>query len=243
MVCHWYRNLLAVLLGALSLSLQANTVWQDVRVSALDGNNYRLGSAERQIYTFEHAGRFSWGDSFFFLDHIRSRHGDRDNYAEWAPRYRLDGLSSRLGSSLFPRFYLASTLEMSSQATHKLLGLGTDVVVPGFSFVQVNLYRRLNEDKADNWQTTISFGRPFELSGQQLLWDGFIDWFSTSTDQRASVNFTSQLKWLLSPLLGIEQKLYLGIEYVWWRNKFGLADLPSRPTDESNVNLLIKFHF
>lgn len=226
-----------------SASLQANPAWQDFRVSVLEGNNYRLGNPNRQIYTFEHAARFDWGDSFFFLDHIRSDNGNRDNYAEWAPRWRLSGLSERYGTTLLPRFYLAGTLEMSNQATHRLVGVGSDLSLPGFTFVQVNLYRRFNEQKKDNWQTTISFARPFAVAGQSLLFDGFLDWFSTSPDQRASLNFTSQFKWLLSPLLGVDNKVYLGIEYVWWRNKFGLADQPARPTNESNVNLLVKFHF
>ncbi|WP_337878783.1 outer membrane protein OmpK [Rheinheimera sp.] len=223
---------------------QAAVIWQDYRVSYLSGDHYRLGDNNRDIYTFEHAAATSWGDSFFFLDHIRPDQGDLSNYAEWAPRWSF----SKLGLAdtkwgLISDVGVATTVEMSNSATHLLYGLGLNLDVPLFRYLQVNLYRRHNDGRSDNWQTTITWGLPFALGEQEFLYDGFIDWASGKDHYRANLNMTSQFKWLLSKPLNIKDKIYLGFEYVLWLNKFGVRDQPAVRSDEYNLNLLLKWHF
>ena len=238
------RKILLLLSLLYCAGAQSAVLWQDFRVSYLTGDHYRLGDNNRDIYTFEHAASTSWGDSFFFLDHIRPDQGDLSNYAEWAPRWsfsKLDLMNVKWG--LVSDMTLATTVEMSNQATHLLYGLGFNLDIPLFRYVQINLYRRNNEHRSDNWQTTITWGLPFELAGQEFLYDGFIDWASASTDQHANLNMTSQFKWLLSKPLNIKDKIYLGFEYVLWLNKFGIKDQSSLRTNEYNMNLLLKWHF
>ncbi|MDV6328402.1 nucleoside-binding protein [Idiomarina sp. Sol25] len=234
-------------LGALFLTIpvQAKILWQDVSVTYLYGENYRVGDNRREVLTFEHAAGASWGDSFFFLDHLRSRDGSRENYAEWSPR--LSGC--KLGiycpedDGLIKDVLFANTVEMSQQATHFLHGLGVDLNLQGFTYLKLNTYRRNNDGVEDNWQLTATWAYPFTIAEQSFLYDGFLDWFSSTEDQRASLNWTSQLKWNAGQAMGLDNRLYLGIEYVYWRNKFGIADTLGFPTHESNVNLLVKFHF
>lgn len=107
----------------------------------------------------------------------------------------------------------------------------------------LNFYRRNNEVVADNWQLTATWGVPFFLGGQSFLCDGFLDWSSATEDQSASMNMTSQFKWALHPLFNFKSMLYIGVEYVYWRNKYGIADSPAFRTHESNVNFLVKAHF
>ncbi len=235
---------LCMLLLAAALPLQAKVLWQDWRLTYLHGEHYRLGDAKRQVYTFEHAAGTSWGDSFFFLDHMRSANGGRSNYAEWAPRVSLAKITGNTWQyALVKDVLLAGQIEMSSVATNHLFGIGLDLAIPGLQFFQLNGYRRDNDHVADNWQLTLVWARSFKLGQQQFLYDGFLDWASTSADQAANINITSQLKWLASDMLGITSKLYLGVEYVYWRNKFGVADSPALRSNESNINLLIKWHF
>ena len=227
-----------------SASAQPAVLWQDFRVSYLTGDNYRLGNNKRDIYTLEHATATSWGDSFFFLDHIRPAQGDLSNYAEWAPRWSFSKLGlADVKWGLVSDMTFATTAEMSSQATHLLYGLGFNLDIPLFRYVQVNLYRRNNEHRPDNWQTTITWGFPFELAGQAFLYDGFIDWASATGDHHANLNMTSQFKWLLSKPLTIEDKIYLGFEYVLWLNKFGVKNQSNLRSNEYNLNLLLKWHF
>jgi len=57
-------------------------------------------------------------------------------------------------------------------------------------------------------------------------------------DTEAQMNFTSQLKFNLASMLNLDTKLYVGVEYAYWNNKFGIEG-----ADERNVNLLVKYHF
>lgn len=228
----------------LSGTSHAEILWQDLSVSYLNGSNYRVGDAERQVYTLEHVAGTSWGDSFMFLDHLRSNDGGRENYAEWAPRFslsKLSGTSTEFG--LVKDVLIATQIEMSKLQTNYLYGVGFDLALPVFKFTQLNLYRRQNENADDSWQATLVWGAPFTIGKHEFLYDGFIDWASASSDQSAHMNFTSQLKWALHPLLGIKSKLYLGVEYAYWLNKFGIKDSPGFRTNESNLNLLVKWHF
>jgi len=244
--CHeFFMQRTLLLLSLLCCTpVQSAVLWQDFRLSYLTGNNYRLGEPKRDIYTFEHAAATSWGDSFFFLDHIRPAQGDLINYAEWAPRWSVNKLGiADVQSGLLSDMSFASTVEMSSLATHLLYGVGFNLDIALFNYLQVNLYRRNNDGRADNWQTTLTFALPFSLGNQDFLYDGFIDWASRTDDSYATMNFNSQFKWLLSKPLNIKDKIYIGFEYVFWLNKFGLKDTAAIRSNEYNLNLLLKWHF
>ncbi|MBV2129228.1 outer membrane protein OmpK [Arsukibacterium indicum] len=235
------------LAGGIALTgvpVKAEILWQDFSVSYLNGSNYRIDDSNLQILTFEHVAGTSWGDSFFFLDHLRGDSGSRSNYAEWSPRLsysKLSGNSVQFGP--VKDLLFTSTVEMSSLQTNFLYGIAADLAVPGFNYLNLNFYRRNNDKVADNWQLTTTWSVPLTLGEQQFLLDGFIDWSSATVDQSASLNATSQLKWALHPLLGLKNKLYVGVEYVYWRNKYGIADSQQFRSHESNVNLLVKAHF
>lgn len=236
-----------VLLCWLSIWLNtgyAAVQWQDFRLTYLNGNDYRLGDPQRQVLTIEHAAATSWGDSFFFLDHMKSSNGQHSNYAELQPRFSL-GKNGWLAppGGLIKDVLLASHLEMSSQRTNLLYGVGLDLAMPGLKFTQLNFYRRNNEQVADNWQATLVWGAPFQFGGQSFLYDGFIDWASGTMDQHANLNWTSQFKWLASNLWQGQSQVWLGVEYVWWRHKFGVMDNPLLRSHENNLNLLLKWHF
>ncbi|NOU49682.1 nucleoside-binding protein [Pseudoalteromonas sp. JBTF-M23] len=236
--------LLLLLLGCSSMPLNAEVLWQDFSVTYLNGSNYRVDGPDKQVLTFEHVAGTSWGDSFFFLDHLRTDNGKRENYSEWSPRLSFSKLSDKsLQYGVIKDVLLTSTVEMSSQRTNYLYGVATDIEIPGFSYFNLNFYRRNNDGVADNWQLTTIWALPFTLGELQFLFDGFMDWSSATEDQSASMNMTSQLKWALHPLFNWKSKLYVGVEYVYWQNKYGLADRPQFRTDESNINLLIKAHF
>jgi nucleoside-specific outer membrane channel protein Tsx len=227
-----------------SANVRADVLWQDWSVTVLRGNDYRVNYHDQSITTLEHTAGTTWGDSFFFLDHSNSANGERSNYAEWSPRASLGKLGGlTLENGLVTDVLLASTVEMSAVQTNYLYGLGFDLTVPGFKFTQLNLYRRQNDKQADNWQATVVWGLPFSLFNQQWLYDGFLDWASASRDQAANMNLTSQLKIAINPWFGVKDPLYLGVEYVYWQNKYGIADSANFHTNESNLNLLLKWHF
>ena len=145
-----------------------------------------------------------------------------------------------------------------------LLGVGMNLAVPKASFFNVVFYRRFNDDQTldanlpfgsdpigqtrdDNEQITVTWR--FDLAGGKVRFDGFLDAVTAfditykdgSGKDRAEsgFNFTPQLKYDIGSVLGMEpKKLWGGVEYVYWENKFGNSSW-----DERNLNLLLKWHF
>ncbi|WP_111979276.1 DUF5020 family protein [Algibacillus agarilyticus] len=240
------KNLLIFIgLITLPLTLTAKPLWQEARITYLKGSNYLVGDAKRQVITVEHAMSTTWGDSFFFLDHMRTENNNNSNYAEWSPRISLCKVEAVClnEKGFLSELFFASTIEMSSQSTHLLYGVGANFKVPYFTFFQLNAYKRNNEALENNWQLTASWLLPFSLFGQNFVYDGFIDYYDKTADQSLSRNFTSQLKWRVTELLNLQDPVYLGFEYVRWKNKFGIESSPLFNTNESNINVLFKWHF
>jgi len=227
--------------------LYAKQFWSDNSLSLLRGNDYEVGDLNRTVLTFEHVSGHSWGDIFLFADRLESDNKDRETYWEISPRLSIGNLmDKKLKFGIIKDVLITTTAEINDTVpfTNYLYGPAIDVEIPGFAFLQLNFYRRNNEgDGDDNWQFTPVWAIPFSLGGQQLVYDGFADWVSGNDDNTPQLNFTSQLKWDLGALWQAPKTLYIGIEYVYWNNKFGIKDSSAFKTNERNLNALIKVHF
>ena len=133
---------------------------------------------------------------------------------------------------LFKAAYVATTWEIGQGFDNYLIGLGTDLNVTGFDYLQLNAYRRSNE-LYSNYQLTAVWGVPF---AENFYYDGFIDWSSASEGHAAEMNFTSQLKYNLGPAIGYDNRFYIGVEYAHWNNGLAYQMLTNC------VNLLLKVH-
>lgn len=232
---------LTSLLGLFGCAWANAAVWNDFSVSYLNGSHYELGDSDRQVLTLEHAAGTSWGDTFTFVDRLESDNGDNETYGELGTRFNV----SSWENSFVKNVYIAGQIEMGTLSnnngsgfsfTNYLVGIGSDLDMPGFNFFQLNLYSRNNERTDNNYQATFVWSAPLG----PLDYSGFLDWVTAADDSRStSFNLTSQLTYDIAPQLGLKDgKLKVGIEYVYWTNKFGLAF-----ADERNVNLLVKYHF
>ena len=213
----------------------AETFFIDNSLSILRGNSYKVGDDDRTVATFEHLSIHSWGDIFLFLDRLKSDNGDYETYTEISPRitpfFFDDSFVKSIGFS--------TTFELGEDFTNTLWGGSIDLNLPGFQHFALNFYRRVNEDEDDSYQLTPTWSIPFKLGKAEFLYDGFADWYIDHKGSSDEINFTSQLKYNAGRLFGIENKLYVGVEYVYWLNKFGIR----KHADERNLNLLAKYHF
>ena len=239
---------LCLLAATIAPTSLADIQWQTFSLSYLQGDNYRVGDPERQVVTFEHAAATTWGDSFLFWDHLWFHNGMEVDYGEWSPRFSFCKLwqvcIAKPNSDAFIKDVLiATTLEKGETFTNGLVGVGVDINLPKFKYFTLNLYRRMAESKADNWQATVTWGLPFTFGNQAFLYDGFLDKFNATDNEAASMNWTMQLRWNLAKNWGAKNPLYLGVEYAYWENKFGIQDRPSFRTKETNANVLVKWHF
>ena len=224
---------LGLLLAASSL-VNAETFFKDQSLSVLQGSDYELGDNERAVLTYEYLSVHDWGDVFGFVDRlVDQNNGGAETYIEISPNFNLATFDGGLVNSV----KLATTWEMNENDDQFLLGLGAGLNVPGFSHLSVSAYQRFNDSGEDNQQVTVVWGVPFNVAGQDFMFDGFWD-FETELNDTTSSNFTPQLKWDMAKLVGYDNKLYVGVEYVMWNDKFHVEGV-----DENNVNLLVKAHF
>lgn len=243
-----YLFLLGLSIG-LPSQAYAEMFWQDVSLSLLHGDNYLLAPDNRAtVGTFEHASGDSWGDTFLFIDYFDYSGEDSAIYGEFSPRLSLSNLTNTdLSVAIVKDVLLAATWEYGNgpndvRFDNGLYGLGFALDLKGFKYFNLNLYRRDNEYRKNNYQASISYAVPFSFVGQSFVFDGFVDWTSTTSDQRSSFNYTSQLKWQVYQGTG-GNKLYMGMEYVYWNNKYGVKNSSAINSDERNANLLLKYHF
>ena len=153
-------------------------------------------------------------------------------------------------------------LTKGNSFNNTLLGAGVNLAVPGSTYFNVVFYRRYNDNQGldnsfdadgrnrpNNEQVTLTWRFDFGA----MRFDGFMDYatafdFGSCTPRatrpsecksETSMNFTPQLKVDIGRMFGATpKKLWAGVEYVYWQNKFGVEDW-----DEENPNLMLKWHF
>jgi nucleoside-specific outer membrane channel protein Tsx len=234
------KTALCILGGVLiSSTASAELLWSDFSLSYLKGSNYEVVDPDQQTITVEHASAHNWGDNFFFLDRSKSDVGNTDTYFEVSPRLSLGYVSGAdLSFGVVKDVFLAGTLESGTGFNNYMAGVGVSLDVPGFQYVNANVYQVINDKSEDDAMLTLTWGLPFTLSNAEFLYDGFVDWSSAKSDHAAETNFTSQLKWNAGKLIGTKAPVYVGVEYSHWSNKFGI-----KGADERNLALLLKWHF
>ena len=64
-------------------------------------------------------------------------------------------------------------------------------------------------------------------------------------DNRAkNLHINPQIKYDLGKALGWgDKQLYVGIEYDYWSNKYGIEDSSSFKTDQNTASAMLKVHF
>ena len=114
-----------------------------------------------------------------------------------------------------------------------------------------NRFAGFPRTRPDNQQLTVTWR--FDFLNDMMRFDGFMD-YATGFDFECSphpdgpvscaktensLNFTPQLKMDLGSMFGYEaKKLWVGVEWVMWNNKFGVDGW-----NENNPNVLVKWHF
>jgi len=232
-----FKRLIVLCILLSSHTLVAEQLWSNNSLTLLHGNDYKVGDNKKTVFTGEHASGHTWGDVFAFVDRLRHHNDSKhETYGEFGASYTL----FKPQHDFIKETYLAGQWEFASQSSNQtnnyLAGVGMNLNVPGTKFFKVNLYRRFNDHGEDNMQVTLAWARPF-ASG--LLYDGFVDAVSSTSAKKAGFNFTSQLKYDIGQHLDYKtNKLFIGMEYVYWKNKFGIDGIT-----EKNANLLLKWHF
>lgn len=230
---------LGLFLAGIATGAQA---WTSSSISVLKGWDYAVGEEQRTIATFEMANGWAYGDNFFFFDYTNLS-GDREEgatlpniYGEYAPRLSFGKITGAdLGIGPITDVLLAGQLEMGENINRRLYGLGFDLAVPGMDYFQLNTYVRDDTDlPGDTWQVTLVWGSSFEIAETNWLFKGHLDYAGSEGDGEKSINSAPQLLLDVGDFWGASDKLYAGIEYQYWKNKFGIDGV-----DEHNPQLMV----
>lgn len=225
-------------LACVPVTTTAEQVWGSFSLSYLYGEHYEVGDSTRKVLTIEHASAHTWGDNFFFLDHVTADNGDVSNYFELSPRASITSLANLpTMTGIIKDIFIAGTWE-GGTFNNYLTGFGVGLNTPGFKYLNLNLYWANNDLWDDDQQLTINWGAPFTISGAAFLYDGFIDYSTASDSNTKELNYTSQLKWNIASYWHSQTPFYVGVEYAYWNNKYGI-----KGANERNPNLLFKWHF
>lgn len=197
--------------------------WHSNNIQFLHGSHFELNDDKVQTtFTFEHVNGWKYGDNFFYVDYNLDE--SEDINAEFSPRLSIGKISGKdLSNGIFQDVLLSATYEKARRFDTYLYGVGVDFNIPGFSYVQTNWYVRDNPDaNGKGFQTTWVWSRPFELGQYKMTFDGYFDY---ADYEEGVVNFFTQPQLLIDigHAAGIadEGKLFTGVEYRYWNNKFG----------------------
>lgn len=240
-------------------------LWHDESLTYLYGKQFKIDPAIQQTFTFEHTSGWTFGDLFVFLDQYNyNGKGHPDNgsssyYGEITPRLSLGKLTGRsLGFGPVTDVLLAATYEFGEGDVEAyLLGPAIDLNIPGFDFFQLNVfYRKPDGHRAPSgaWQITPVWSYTLPMGRSDIVIDGYIDWVVNNrkassnrrhqSDYHANFHFNPQVKYDLGKALGYNAKsFYVGIEYDYWSDKYGIKDSHYFPTDQNTFSLLLKYHF
>lgn len=237
------RSLLSFVSCAAALAMvptiaEANPRWSSSNVQLLRGWDYEVGDSQRTIFTFEHASGWEYGDNFLFIDYTNPQGSDDGTnlYGEFGPRLSFSKMSGNdIGFGPVSDVLLAGQIEMGEDIAVHLYGLGFDLDVPGFDFTSLNAYVRDDTNlDGSTWQVTLAWGTRFPVGSTNWLFKGHIDIAGEEGGKGSNINSAPQLLLDVGEFWGASDRLYAGLEYQYWQNKFGIDGV-----DEHNPQAMV----
>jgi nucleoside-specific outer membrane channel protein Tsx len=216
--------------------------WHSSNMQLLHGSDYELGSEQRTVMTLEHANGWQFGDFFIFGDQIWSDEGKSTYYIEPTLRFSLSKLlDKKLSYGLIKDVLISAQIEKpKNKDVRKLAGFAVDFDLPGFNFFKSNFFVRDNPNlSGSTYQVTLVWNVPFQLAGVKMLLEGFTDIAGSEGSTVAHQLIVPRLLVDTGQLIGLkESKLWLGVEWQYWHNKFGVDGVT-----ESVPQLQLKYIF
>lgn len=243
-----------VALGGMTTGADAKTLFKDTSVTLLHGGNFKLLPGDVDdltTMTLEHASTHTWGGVFFFVDRhqggkydIKDQEGNvtgsknyKETFGKFSPKFKV----ASFDDSIIKQVNLAGVYEFSSNSTgfgqdNYWAGVGVDLnlPVPGMKYASATLYHSFNDVKPDDQKITLTAA----WERDKVLIDGYVDFGFNSDTLKDNIHFNPQIKYNVQEALGIDNRLEVGTEYSYWKNKFGVDGV-----DEHAVMALVKYHF
>jgi len=210
--------------------------WTSNNIQVLTGGSYELGPERRNSMTVEHANGWAYGENFAFLDIINRNDIGTEYYGEFYPRLSWSKMTGEKPSNnLFKDFSLVAGFNLSNQPKYDpfkayLFGAGVAFDMPNMDYFHIDILA-FKSDNIDSTgiQITPVWSVPFQIGELHFKFRGFIDWQSKkATGGESFILAQPQLLLDIGQLAGHSNQVYAGIEYSYWRNKFGIKGLTEK---------------
>ena len=233
------RKALRALLFAASLMTEACFAqsalfdWTSTDIQALYGHGFVLGESKISTITLEHADGWKYGDNFFFVDLYQRWKPNGINveaYGEWYSHLSLKKTTGwspplpGLKDILLSGGVNAGSKPADSPFLAYLGGIRFDFSAPRFDYLQLYVHAYKNDQNLHTgMQITPVWSVPFTVGEQRFKFRGFMD-FSTSQTGAGSWHWLAQPQLLfdVGALQGTPDKLMVGCELWYWKNKYGV---------------------
>lgn len=225
--------------------------WSQTSVLLLDGAGYKNVNDDSrfntQVLTLEHVSGWKYGTNFFFVDVTHPNSADSQFYGELSPSFSLGKISGKdLSFGMVKDLSIATTWELGQNTNAKLFGLGVDLNIPNMPVATINVYQRQSESKfvpgktGNGQQVTLVWAAPFSLGATQWLFNGFFDYATAEPEVGKVENIVSSPRLMMDAgaLWGTPKSLYVGVEYSYWKNKYGVKGI-----EESVPQLALQWSF
>lgn len=233
--------ILLLLSGHLSTAKAEIFDWSNTEIQYLHGNDYQMPGnprdINRSILTLSHADGWKFGRNFFFMDTLISEHGEPSQVNLYGEFYSYLSLSKITGQKLafgpFKDLNLSVGVNAGENMNSKqsgtrvyLYGATVDFNLPGFKLFTVDFLRHdILEpyEFGSSWQITPVWKFPFILFGSHWSLEGFTDFIARKGPRYApNILAQPQIRLDLGDFWGMKNHLFVGIEYQYWHNKFGI---------------------
>ena len=247
------QPLILLLLFVSEVSL-TDPLWHDFSAAYVGGSGFTLDPDQQQTMSLEYASNYRWGDTFTYLDTTFFRDHERNYslFGETSARWSLMNSDEDRSHRAVADVLVAASLEFGSGTVETLtLGPSIDFNAPGLDYLQLGLMRRESVNrsgfnKSDGWQLVPTWSLTIPAGRSEWVIDGFVKWiFATDhSDYHPNFQFNPQIKYNIGKhLSGPDTRLYLGMEYYFWSNKYGVEDSSTNNSDQHAISFLAKYHF
>jgi nucleoside-specific outer membrane channel protein Tsx len=198
----------------------------------------------KRTFTLENSSGWTWGSSYFFIDYLRSDAADdhaTEFYGEWYPSLSIGKVACQkfkcpLKDVLLTMGFNAGTKSTGASPLVFLPGVTLDFKLPLFQFFSLGIYAYIDRgringlDNGSNdttYQITPSWSLPFGTGRWRFRFDGFIDFIGEHGESASQIVSQPTIKLDLGNLLKSSRpdRLFAGVEWGYWRNKYGIEDL------------------
>lgn len=224
--------------------------WHSTELQLLHGDEYREPfnphNVSKSILTIQQAGGHTDGRYFIFMDILQSNNRDSHATEGYAEAYGSLSLSKLTGISFSNSWLRDINMTAGINYGHKsypsygvnprvlLAGITMDFNLPAFSYLNLDILAfadrgrfdgRDNGCRGETYQLTPVWKLPFTVGKARLSFEGFADLIGKHGNCERQLLTQPQLRWDIGHHFNASEKLYLGIEYQYWYNKFGIHGL------------------